>query len=44
MTIQNVFNLLKIIKDDLQDFIEFLVPNRRGKHRCENRKLYDECN
>ncbi len=44
MTIQNVSNSLIIIKDDLQDFIDFLVPNRRGKHRCENRKLNDECN
>jgi hypothetical protein len=38
MTIQNVSNLLKIIKYDLQDFIELLIPNSREKHRCENRK------
>lgn len=33
-----------MIKDDLQYFIELLILNRRGKHRCENRKLYDGCN
>jgi hypothetical protein len=42
MTIQNVSNLFKIIKDDLQYFIELLIPNSREKHRCEN--LYDGCN